>query len=764
MSQPPELLAPAGSADAAWAALSYGADAVYAGLPRFSARAEADNFSTEQLDELIGYAHAHGRKVYITFNTLVQQHELPDALEALAQINDLNADGVIVQDMGVVRMAKRFFPQLELHASTQLAVHNLDGAKLLADIGFTRVVLARELSLEEIGTITRGCGIETEVFIHGALCYSYSGLCLFSSHVSGRSGNRGRCAYCCRQSYDSDEGKGLPFSMKDFAVGEHFDELLAMGVASLKIEGRMKGPAYVGAVTDFYRKRIEHKLSVAEQEQLLSDLQTIFGRPATDLYLKHADTNPVAPNTNGHRGAVIGTIESVRTERDEHWLCLNTNRALQKYDGLKIELEGKEPYGFSATEIRLKNDHKKHLKFEVPAHAGIEVKLPDGHPYLESGLTVYCSISQEVRQRYGFEAPRPGTYRQQLPFNASVKLSADGLQLTARADGIEAMLKIDEPLGEARQPEKTIAAIRKSFEKTGGTEWKLDQLVIEDNGLFAPASVVNDARRTLLEQLSAELVTKKQADHFARLEQLVLPPIEPTEKECWSVKLRDLSLLDELTKEELQRIDEVVLEDCSPSDQGQTASAPPTRFAIPVIQRESRLTDRASRCEVANVGAIKACEGLADLTADWPLYTLNTEAAEQWRELGIRQNVLSPEDTGDNLRALLPLLGDRAIVPVYQHTPLMISATPPNSGDTLSDRKKQTMRIEQNDDQFVLFFEEPFSLIEHLDELRTEGARNFRIDLTYGIRDAQQAAEIIRSSMKGKPIGGSYDGNYNRTL
>ncbi|WP_372847371.1 U32 family peptidase [Pontiella sp.] len=760
-----ELLAPAGSADAGWAALAYGADAVYAGLPRFSARAEADNFSTEQLDELIGYAHAHGKKVYITFNTLVQQQELPDALEALALIDGLNADGVIVQDMGVARMAKRFFPNLELHASTQLAVHNLDGAKLLADIGFARVVLARELSLEEIGTITRGCGIETEVFIHGALCYSYSGLCLFSSHVSGRSGNRGRCAYCCRQTFNTDAGEGLPFSMKDFAVGEHLEALLEAGVASLKIEGRMKGPAYVGAVTDFYRRRIEHRLNAAEQRQLLSDIQTIFGRPATDLYLEDANTNPIDPTTNGHRGAVIGTIGAVRTERDEHWLCLNTDRALQKYDGLKIELPGKEPFGFSATEIRLQNDRKKHLKFEVPAHADIEVKLPDGHPYLEAGLTVYCSISQAVRQRYGFEAPRPGTYRQQMPFNASVKLTPSGV--TVRSGETE--IEIAETLGEARQPEKTIAAIRKSFEKTGGTEWRLDQLAIEDNGLFAPASVVNDARRNLLEQLSAELDTKQQQEHFARLEALVQPPAESGEQERWSVKLRDLFLLDELTNEELEQIDEVVLEGEALSEPcrayaARTEPRPPLRIALPVIQRESRFTDHASRYEVANVGALHQCRESTDLTADWPLYTLNTEAAEQWRELGIKRNVLSPEDTGDNLKALLGLLGDRAIVPLYQHTPLMISATKPDAGDTLSDRKNKPMRVEMNGDEFVLIYEEPFSLIEHLAELRAAGARHFRIDLCYGIRDARHAAQIIRSAMAGQPVSGSHDGNYHRAL
>ncbi|MBN2702956.1 MAG: U32 family peptidase [Pontiellaceae bacterium] len=812
MNKNPELLAPAGSVDAAWAALAYGADAVYAGLPRFSARAEAVNFSEEQLDELIGYAHAHDRKVYITFNTLVQQHELADALEALARIRDLNADGVIVQDLGVACMAKRFFPKLPLHASTQLAVHNLDGAKLLADLDFTRVVLARELSLKEIETITRGCGIETEVFIHGALCYSYSGLCLFSSHLLGRSGNRGRCAYCCRQTFNTSDGRKTPFSMKDFVVGPHLDKLLDAGVTSLKIEGRMKSPEYVGAVTDFYRKRLSHEINTQQQQQLLSDIQTIFGRPATDLYLKNADTNPIDPTTNGHRGAVIGTIQSIVPEQGSHWLHFHTDRALQKYDGLKIEMSGKEPYGFSATEIRLLGDRKKHLKFEIPAHTDIAVKLPTDHPYLESGLTIYCSISQEIRRRYKFEAPRPGVYRQRKPFNATVELTAAGI--TARSAQTE--IRIKEPLSEARNPDQSGASIRKCFEKTGGTEWQLDRLEINDNGLFAPASLLNEVRRQLLEKLSAAFAEHKTAAHAERLQELVFSvrdgcpqPSEeeaaeghaaewghsalPTDEERWSVKLRDLSLLDQLTDDELAQLDEIVLEthnvdeassfvmpprpnddneagDCAVQKQAFVYSK---RLAIPVIQRGRDDCPQSSTAEwghsalpleAANIGALHAFRHATDLTADWPLYTFNTEAAAQWKELGIRQNVLSPEDTGDNLKALIKLLGDRAIVSVYQHTPLMISATRPDCGETLIDRDKRSMRIEQNGDPYILIDEAPFSLIEHLDELRAVGAHNFRMDLTYGVHTAADAARILRSAFAGESIAGSHDGNYRRTL
>ncbi|MEI6892340.1 MAG: DUF3656 domain-containing protein [Pontiella sp.] len=765
ISKNPELLAPAGSPEAAWAALSYGADAVFTGLQRFSARAEAINLTESELDELIGFAHSTSRKVYITFNTLTQQHELPDALDALSLINSLNADGIIVQDLGVARMARRFFPKLDLHASTQLAVHNTAGAQLLANIGFTRVVLARELSLSEIGTITNHCGIETEVFIHGALCYSYSGLCLLSSHANSRSGNRGKCAYCCRQTFDTDDGKTLPFSMKDFAVGAYFDELLATGVASLKIEGRMKGPAYVGAVTDFYRKRMDRGLNETEQRELLSDLQTIFGRPATELYLKKADTNPIDPITNGHQGTTIGTIKGIRQERGEHWLQFKTNRALQKFDGLKIRRPGAQAlFGFSVSEIYFSKDRKRQLKFDVPADSEIEIKLPPNHPYLESGLTIYCSISQEVRQRYGFETPRPGIHRQRKPFDVFVKFTPNGLQLTATADGILAELNLEAKLSEARQPEKTEASTRKSIGKTGDTEWILHTLKIEDHGLFAPASMLNEARRDLLKKLSAEFQIKKKIDRAQWVEELIQPPAKSDNPEQWSIRLRDGSLLDGLTDDELKQIHEVVLEGDASAVWATAKHRPPLRFSVPVIQRESGIRLHESRIEVSNVGALHEHRACGNLTADWPLYTLNTEAAEQWRELGIQQHVLSPEDTGDNLKSLLAILGDRAMITIYQHTPMMVSATMPNSGNALFDRRKKPMRIEKNGDQFVLIFEEPFCLMDHLDELRSAGARHFRIDLTYGVDTTEQATEIIRRILRGETFSDHHDGNYNRSL
>ena len=266
-----ELLAPAGNREAAFAAFHNGADAVYLGLKKFSARAEADNFAIEGVGEVAAFAHslAPRRKVYAAVNTVIRDAEIPDLCDAIMELAETGVDALIVQDLGAARIAGRIAPGLRLHASTQAAIHTAAGVRRAAALGFSRVTLARELSIEEIRSIARGCETEIEVFIHGALCFSYSGLCLFSSLFRGRSGNRGRCAYPCRDSFQTEDGRsGFFFSMKDLGAGALARDLMDAGVASLKIEGRMKSPLYVAAVTDYYRRILDGKLSLEEAAEI----------------------------------------------------------------------------------------------------------------------------------------------------------------------------------------------------------------------------------------------------------------------------------------------------------------------------------------------------------------------------------------------------------------------------------------------------------------------------------------------------------------
>ena len=256
-----ELLAPAGSMEALRAAVQNGADAVYLGYGEFNARRNAKNFNIEELREAITYCHVRGVQVHLTLNILVTDKELRQAAETIRVAANLGIDAFIVQDLGVVRLCRAIAPQIPVHASTQMSVHSLEGAMMAAKMGCSRVVLARELPREEIEFICKNAPIEVEVFVHGALCMCYSGQCYFSSVIGSRSGNRGQCAQPCRMAYGYGryEDSRYPLSLKDNCLVEHLQELKAMGVASLKIEGRMKRAEYVAVVTRIYRAVLDGK-------------------------------------------------------------------------------------------------------------------------------------------------------------------------------------------------------------------------------------------------------------------------------------------------------------------------------------------------------------------------------------------------------------------------------------------------------------------------------------------------------------------------
>lgn len=285
-----ELLAPAGNKEAFFGAVHAGADAVYMGGEKFGARAYADNFSREELTACIRYGHIHGCRSYLTVNTLMKESELEELVQELTPLYQAGLDGVIVQDIGALRTIRQHFPELELHASTQMTVTGPEGALLLKELGVTRVVPARELSLEELIKLKEESGLEVEAFVHGAMCYCYSGACLFSSLLGGRSGNRGRCAQPCRQPYETDtpgasvhRKEYYPLSLKDLCTIEHLPELTDGGIDSLKIEGRMKKPEYAAGVTAIYRKYLDCCMAISQNKSRNAfrveeqDLRTLSG-------------------------------------------------------------------------------------------------------------------------------------------------------------------------------------------------------------------------------------------------------------------------------------------------------------------------------------------------------------------------------------------------------------------------------------------------------------------------------------------------------
>ena len=280
----PELLCPAGSPAAFDAAIEGGADAIYLGGSAFNARINAKNFSADEMKDAICKAHSYGTKVYIAANTLIFDRETENYLRAAEDAYLAGADALIVADLGAAALLRRYIPELELHASTQLSGHNTSAAKKLAELGFSRMVCAREMSADDLRSFVAESPIEAEVFVHGALCVCHSGQCLFSSMVGGRSGNRGECAQPCRLPYKTPKGKNqYPLSLKDLCLATHIRELCDMGIASFKIEGRMKSPEYVRDVCSIWRRLIDEGRNASKEEML--ELERIFSRGGfTDGY------------------------------------------------------------------------------------------------------------------------------------------------------------------------------------------------------------------------------------------------------------------------------------------------------------------------------------------------------------------------------------------------------------------------------------------------------------------------------------------------
>ncbi len=315
-----ELLAPAGDFACFMAAMNAGADAVYLGGSKFGARAYANNFTQEEIIEALRVAHIYGKKLYLTVNTLVKEKEMQDLIPYLQPLCDAGLDGVIVQDLGVFRMIQKHFPEVELHASTQMTLTGEYGAEFLREIGAVRIVPARELSLEEIKAMKDKTGLEIETFIHGAMCYAYSGQCLFSSILGGRSGNRGRCAGPCRLPYKAKDKKEMyPLSLKDMYTLSEIPKLIEAGIDSFKIEGRMKSPEYVAGVTAMYRKYIDQYLSNPEAPFKVSKRDEEIMRGLyirTDIcqgyYEQHNSKNMVTISEPGYAGGKDTVLEEIR--------------------------------------------------------------------------------------------------------------------------------------------------------------------------------------------------------------------------------------------------------------------------------------------------------------------------------------------------------------------------------------------------------------------------------------------------------------------
>jgi putative protease len=403
-----ELLAPAGSPEALDAAIGEGADAVYLGLKNFNARMRTSNFAYSQFEGTVKNLHRMKKKIYVTVNTVFEQREADRMYQLLRYLSIVGPDGLIVQDFGVAKMVRDHFPKLKLHASTQMNIAGMRGVNLLSKCGFSRAVLARELTLDEIRDVKQNTNMELEVFIHGALCVSASGICLFSSYLGGKSANRGMCTQACRRLYQDDEDKGYFFSPMDLQLAELIPDLAEAGVSSFKIEGRMKSAEYVGTVVSAYRRIIdgigggEDEKATAVQEGL-QILQNDFARTKTKFY--HLDGNVfdwLNPRQDGGTGISLGTILKVKGVEE--------NRQALIQDGL-VGLELGDSVRLHKADDSIRQSHKITIA-EKESSRRTWISIPEN---FDVGDSVYLIQTKAMVKRYSPVIPRDLTGFRRVP-------------------------------------------------------------------------------------------------------------------------------------------------------------------------------------------------------------------------------------------------------------------------------------------------------------------------------------------------------------
>jgi len=514
-----ELLLPAGSFQSGIRALENGADALYLGLQQFSARKSAKNFTFEELRRLKTFAADNRKKIYITCNTVLREQELPDLYKLLNQVAYIEADSIIVQDLGVLEVVKEKYPHLTIHASTQMAAHNVSGVKMLEKLGVKRAVLSRELTIDEIGFIRESCpDMELEVFIHGALCYAYSGLCLASGMLLGRSANRGECGQICRTWFTADiqstgskteseqivSRDGYFFSMKDLSLKTRVTALEEAGVTTVKVEGRMKSPEYTAQAAGFYKSLMR------KQPADDINLKTVFSRAATPGWSgKTGSTKtPISLDYPGHRGVPIGQIIKFHPKENtvdiqlvnpislrDGILCLKENRS-----GQQTQLP--EPVKFSVSKLHDLNGNRL-----IDAESGMKVRLSVPEFLPENSMLYKISAHDQKLPEIN-----PGSISLwKHPVNHIITIFNEQITISGSIDQLGITNEITESIvvDAARKPSDLQEIFNKVFSASGESLFTNGSLTVinktgrPDRELFIPASQLKTIRRKWYSELNS---------------------------------------------------------------------------------------------------------------------------------------------------------------------------------------------------------------------------------------------------------------------
>lgn len=775
-----EILAPAGSYEGMKAAMNAGCDAVYIGGSSFGARAYANNLDEDTLLRAIDEAHIRNKKLYLTVNTLVKEDERLEKLEHfLDRFYERGLDAVIVQDLGVLHYIHRNFPHLPIHASTQMTLTMAEGANLLKDNNVTRIVTSRELSFKEIRTIRDNTDLEIETFVHGALCYSYSGQCLMSSMIGGRSGNRGRCAQPCRMSYQFySENKRISkgdetylLSPKDINTVAFIPELIEAGVDSFKIEGRMKRPEYAAAVTSIYRKYVDYYLEYGKekyQDIVRSDVFNQDMMDLMDIYNRGGFSGGYGKTYNGkkmmsmtrpnHSGVYVGDV--VKVEKGQVKIDLKEN--INSQDVLEIRDGEDKGYEFTSKD---------------PMDAGRILTANIGKAKLKVDLKVYRTKNNSLLDKISKEYIDQDV-KQAINGSLYAK-SGERLELTISSNNISVTSYQDMVQEATKQPmtkEKLLAPIM----KTGESPYYFEKLDVQmGDNIFVPVSWLNEIRREAIELLQENVMDRYRRDLKKDQKEGNITLGHELNKPmglCVTIQTRE-QFRAALEVPEVDGIyvsyDMMVYKDILPMAEETVNGGKDFYLVLPYICRlpeyERLNKELPSIIADDNIKGfiVKNMEEVAlvtSLTKDKPkeiilnynMYVYNKEAYEFWREKGITHYSAPVELNYGELKTLG--IKDCDMV-VYGHQPVMVSAQclyASTSGcikqkgvishnGHLVDRISKKFFVQTNCDSCynIIYNGQSLSLLKQVSEVKELDPRNIRLDFTFETED--ESKKVIKA-------------------
>lgn len=620
-----ELLSPAGSIDAARQAVHNGADAIYLGGADFGARAFAANFTYDQMKTAIDFCHLYGTRVFVTVNTLIYQHETAEFLEHVRNIYELGADALIIQDIGMMDAVHQMFPDIDIHASTQMHNHNDACLEFAKSMGACRSVLAREMTLDQIKRLK--CSIEKEVFIHGALCICYSGQCLFSALTLNRSGNRGKCAQSCRMKYtllDEDEEEyktGYLLSPKDIGLFEDVEKLKSIGIDCLKMEGRMKPPEYVGLITKIYRALLDGK---GLQKCDLDNLRKLFNRGFTKGHLLQIDAlmNTKRPN---HTGVTLGKVASVSKSR----ITIKLSNELNQGDGIKFE---RTDTGFICNKIY------KNGKLVNSASEGETIEL-DNKAQASKGDSVVKTSDTALIRALGSYTTR------KIPVTAKLTAKIDKPLELELTDGSNIVKTTGAVVEQSRTA--PCKGLEDSIAKLGDTPFDLTDIdVNRDENIFVAKSAVNALRRSATNALLQKrtYIPERKTSELKHRKPKRMTQTEP----AIHVLVRN--------EEQLEAIAELPIGDIYTIDANLYGKHPNVRLKTDRLAKEVKPLCKM-RLLITDNGGLYEYHTDNDFVLDYTTNAINSYTLALFAEMGAKRIAVSPE---------LELLNIKEIMKAYE--------------------------------------------------------------------------------------------------